>query len=436
MGLQILGALSEHKITIWTAIIAIGKVNTMAPRLDIPLEAADAAKLVLNSILTIFDSDGLKRIHFPELQKRHHAFLSLRSAATLSDDHRITIDHFKNIEVSFDKQPLAELARKIELTLAQFLVRVYLSEDGLVDTRKLDVRLNLEQRGIVSKQELDRPRKVVAQALVGLSPDVAKIFGAKEGRSNVSTIGHIVKNFRFSQLSAKGISSNNILHADLAPTFGQLDRDSMKSLDDELKITIAVVNRCLERMTAEEFTWERIISGFMQIPFVEPAEPFLPNIKSGEKLIRQEDSHFRFKKERRDKVAEDVSNWFASLIGDDDVVESTKLDIHVLADIIAANFTSNDGSSTFSAENDQNEKTVLDINVLRYPDSRTRYFKVYRIQLTAWGDSRRGFLRSKADVGISAVYNVRQFKPRSSYIAGLDDEVKAKAIAHAEALFV
>ncbi len=47
---------------------------------------------------------------------------------------------------------------------------------------------------------------------------------------------------------------------------------------------------------------------------------------------------------------------------------SGKIDIKVLADIVATTGAAIDSFETFFAKNEHHEKTVVDIGVLRYPD--------------------------------------------------------------------
>jgi len=206
-------------------------------------------------------------------------------------------------------------------------------------------------------------------------------------------------------------------------------------MDEELKIVIAATNRQLEKVPAEERTWEKILSIFMQSPVLEPMDTSLSNIDRADKLLKHERNYFHVAREHSDGVAREVLAWFTKLIGDEDVMKSIKFDIDVLADVVATTGAAIDSFLTFFVKFEHHEKTVVDIGVLRYPDSENPYFKVYRIQLTAWSDCRRILYRGKDANGITGEYNMRRFKPRSSRIDGLKDEIKKKAIAEAEALF-
>lgn len=75
-------------------------------------------------------------------------------------------------------------------------------------------------------------------------------------------------------------------------------------------------------------------------------------------------------------LALQVQAWFTKLIGDDDVLKSTKIDIDTLAKIVASTGATVDSFESFFAKNEHHEKTLIDIGVLRFPDIDHPHFKV------------------------------------------------------------
>lgn len=165
-----------------------------------------------------------------------------------------------------------------------------------------------------------------------------------------------------------------------------------------------------------------------------------------------------------------------SLIKDSDVLRSTKIDIKVLAEIVAQTGATITNVETLFFKEESHERNLVDIGVLRYPDIDQPYFKVcetlgkledgqvefnngiiqvYRIQLKAWSRSRRVLMVQEDYNGITggnlispyycvyakeiyvchSVFNSRNFKPRKSTMEGISEEVKRKAVAEAEAFF-
>jgi hypothetical protein len=71
-----------------------------------------------------------------------------------------------------------------------------------------------------------------------------------------------------------------------------------------------------------------------------------------------------------------VESWFTRLISDQDVLDSTKIDIKILANIVAQTGATVDAFDAFFYKNEQHEKTLIDIVVLGFPDIDNPHFKV------------------------------------------------------------
>lgn len=71
-----------------------------------------------------------------------------------------------------------------------------------------------------------------------------------------------------------------------------------------------------------------------------------------------------------------MKTWFVNLIADDNVLQSTKIDVNVLAQIVAQTGATVDGFETFFAKKEHHEQTLVDIGVLRFPDIDHPFFKV------------------------------------------------------------
>lgn len=69
-------------------------------------------------------------------------------------------------------------------------------------------------------------------------------------------------------------------------------------------------------------------------------------------------------------------------IEDEDVLESTKIDINVLGRIVAQTGATVDSFEAFFAKSEHHEQTIIDIGVLRFPDIDHPFFKVYRNKIS------------------------------------------------------
>ncbi|KAJ7827804.1 hypothetical protein B0H13DRAFT_2680337 [Mycena leptocephala] len=272
----------------------------------------------------------------------------------------------------------------------------------------------------------------VVSDVVHLAPKLAGIFGAQHGKTGVApSFGNIVQNFGLSKSDVQGSTSDDFLHTGLAPSFGTLTRESIKGMDEQLKIMIAGTHRELEKVPAKDRSWDKVISVFMQNPLIEPVETLTANIVRADKLIKVGSNFFKVERQYDDGVVREVHSWFTKLIADEDVLNSTKIDINVFAGIVATTGAAIDSFGAFFAKNEHHEKTVVDIGVLRYPDMDHPYFKVYRIKLTAWSDTKRIIVFQRHYWPIQHA----SFKPRDSVIEGMKAQTKKKAIQEADDMF-
>lgn len=104
----------------------------------------------------------------------------------------------------------------------------------------------------------------------------------------------------------------------------------------------------------------------------------------------------------------------------------------MLAKLVASTGARVSSFEAIFAKNEYHEQKVLEIGVLRYPDMDQPYFKVYRIQLTAWSDCRRVLFVQEDSNGLTGDLRVRKYKPRESVLSGLREETRQKAIQEAE----
>ncbi|KDR77776.1 hypothetical protein GALMADRAFT_210023 [Galerina marginata CBS 339.88] len=258
---------------------------------------------------------------------------------------------------------------------------------------------------------------------------LAAVFGGEK------SIGDMVKGFDFSKMDVKDDTRNDHLHLDLAPSYGpegKLTSAAIKCMDDNLKIMIAGTMKSLSALKPEDRSWANIMSTLMQNPLLEPETDA---ISRSDKLIKSGTNVFKFDGSPDATIVNEVQAWFVGLISDKDVLDSTKIDIHVLGEIVAQTGATVDSFETFFGKKERHEKTIVDIGVLRFPDQDRPHFQVYRIQLHAWSQSNRVLFVQEDTNGITGEYYSRNFKPRDSVIVGLRAETKQKAIQQAEDMF-
>ncbi|KAF9173886.1 hypothetical protein BGX21_001307 [Mortierella sp. AD011] len=233
--------------------------------------------------------------------------------------------------------------------------------------------------------------------------------------------------------SSKEKTRETYVHCDLAPSFGTLNKDSLKAMDEKLKVMIAGTTRAIKQLPTDQRTLENVISTLAQNSLLEPLDR---GISRSDKLIKGHgSSFFKFEGPPDENIVREVHTGFRNLIADEDVLDSTKIDIGFIGKIVSWSGSTIESSETLFTKKEYHEKEAIDIGVLRYPDIDHPYFKVYMITLTAWLDCRRVLFVQIDESDVRGEYNVRRYGPRDSVIHELKDETRKKAIQEAEDLF-
>jgi len=255
------------------------------------------------------------------------------------------------------------------------------------------------------------------------------VFGEKGAKG----IDHLVQSFDFSKMNVNDNTRNDYLYTSLAPSWGKLTAESIKNLDKELKVMIGVTMDALAAIPPVERTWEKLVSTMIQIPVLEPDGTNL--ISRSERLDKSGTNVFKFDGSPNAPIVREVENWFKALISDADVLSSTRIDINVLANVVAQTGAIADGLDLFTIKEESYRKDLLDISVLRFPDISNPYFKLCRIKLSAWRHSKRFFFVQEDRSGISGEYKAQNFRPRRAEIERLSAPALKKAIEEAESVF-
>ncbi|KAM5377522.1 hypothetical protein ACJZ2D_004891 [Fusarium nematophilum] len=251
----------------------------------------------------------------------------------------------------------------------------------------------------------------------------------KEAFAQTRDIGEIVKDFDWSTLNPRDSESEVFLHTDLAPSYGNLNREALRDMHDNVKIMMVGAMKYLSKTSDK--SWQSIYATLTQSELLQPYEY---DVARADKLIKKSGSDFKFDSSPDAGLVNEVKRWFESLVSDDDVLRSTKIDIETLTQIVAAAGTTIESFETFSSKNERHEQALVDISALRFPDLDSPFFKLYRIKLDAWSDSSRIPVHQEDNNGISGEYKCRVFRPRDSVMDGLSVEARQKAISWADSL--
>jgi len=229
------------------------------------------------------------------------------------------------------------------------------------------------------------------------------------------------------------VTKSGQIHASftVACSIEDITLEVIKKLDDRLKTAIAATTRVLEKSDIKNLNWEKVLSIMSNNPTLEPFEA--PIFRS-DTLIK--DSSCWFNDGKADKtIVQEVTAWFKNLIQDKDILRYSKIELDIVAQIVAATGIAIQNIFNHFFGTDYREKTLIDIGFIRYPDIDNPYFKVYRISLTAWADLKKTFGLNTNKTGIRGELNVQKFRERKTVIDKMQPDIVKQGAKEAEALF-
>lgn len=106
-------------------------------------------------------------------------------------------------------------------------------------------------------------------------------------------------------MSTRDVNRDDYLHLDLAPSYGSLNSEAIKKMDDELKIMIAGTMKDLGKVPQNERNWDKVISVFMQNPLLEPHSD--PQVFRADKVIKNSSGDFKFDGSPNAAIVQEVS---------------------------------------------------------------------------------------------------------------------------------
>ena len=225
------------------------------------------------------------------------------------------------------------------------------------------------------------------------------------------------------------------IHFSLAVSYGKLNSSTVHDLDDNTKIMIAGAVRKLNKMS--EKSWDNAVSNMMQNPVIEVVPDGFVN--RSDKVIKRGSNDFMMPGgSPNPATVGEVQTWFKELVNDQDVLDTCKIDTALVTNIVAkSGGTITTFEALFGKRHEYHEHVLVDIGVLRFPDSDDKCFKLYHLKLTAWLNTKRDRTRltEHRECGITGEYSARKFQPRDSVIGGLNETKRSEVISEAEALF-
>ncbi|GAB1602307.1 uncharacterized protein LOC115232471, partial [Argonauta hians] len=273
--------------------------------------------------------------------------------------------------------------------------------------------------------------------LVPDGPPGSRLAQAKNG---LQTVGMIVGEARamWERNTVKDIVKTKQLpyHTGLAASYGNLTTADIKAMDKELQIMIAGTNEKMRQLREK--------NGDRNITFDEYVNVMRKNVllvtDDTEDVVRGSFKGFGKVRIMQNSINADIVNavidWFVNkLVIDKDVLAATKIDIVDFANIVGLTGAAIDSLESILMKNVYVERSVVDVGVLRYPDLKHPFFKLFRIQLFAYKKSSRILFVQKDESGIRGQYESKVFRPNDTVMKRLSKAVEERAMKMAQDMF-
>ncbi|EJD46469.1 hypothetical protein AURDEDRAFT_123942 [Auricularia subglabra TFB-10046 SS5] len=168
--------------------------------------------------------------------------------------------------------------------------------------------------------------------------------------------------------------------AKVNPAYGEVKRRGYREMNAWLLDAVEAAEQALEDLPPAERTWPAVVQAFQLCPLLVTCP--LAAVDRADEYTTRRSNWFKKQPQYR-SVAAEVQRWFTRFMQDADVdAARSTVDIDAIYDVVAHAGRIFNENPILKKERQQ--RTLLDIGVLRYPDLHCPYIKVYRIELVAW----------------------------------------------------
>jgi hypothetical protein len=219
-------------------------------------------------------------------------------------------------------------------------------------------------------------------------------------------------------------------HCNLSLSFGRLDNDSVKALDNSLKVMVFATLRAFNRDPQSKMNWRNVISTMHNNALLEE----MPDESVHREDGYQYDDYTEHPLSRGQHDVDRFPDWFANFINDSVVTEDTSFDIEALLNIINEPGATSVVSRSAFSKRENGRQQIIDVSILRFPDLESPFIKVYRLKLSVWS-ARNGKVVVTYSNGVSGVLDSAKFIPRASVLRSIPEHLITRAVAEIDALF-
>ena len=237
------------------------------------------------------------------------------------------------------------------------------------------------------------------------------------------------------QLSSK----TTRVHFKVAPSWGELTKDSIITMDEHLKlllfVTIREINKFIDKEGESALTWERLVE-IMEQNILFERKPNSVDCNVSNSKTRDETNWFKFNGDADPQIRDEVIRWIRETIQDPELLNVVGNEAMTkIGNIFASSGSAVDSFCHFFGNDDNEEFTLLDVGILRTPDITKPHIQLFRIKIyVKRQDSRILFIQNDTNT-ISLEANTRDYIPRETVMTNIKAAVLEKAVKEMNKLF-
>jgi hypothetical protein len=292
----------------------------------------------------------------------------------------------------------------------------------------------VEKNGNCDNVNISHP---VIDTVIPLAANImSTIFGP-----DALIVGDKIKDIIDNNVSSNSSTTKTVTYC-LAPSFGKLTKDTLQEMDNNLKVMIAGTIKDIQKESAllpgnTTLEWDDIVRIFSNNPFIELDDTSVP-IFIDQTYSKKSTDYFKTDGSPDMDTVDEVEHWFKSVIADEDIINATSIRDEVLLDIAKLVCETGAHVDTFEdiiSKTTYDEKSLIDIGVLRFPDISHPFMKIYRIKLRAFRKCERLFFCETNSSGLRVIMSSRKYKPKDSVINNLSKDLISKAVSACNSMF-
>ncbi|XP_036365327.1 uncharacterized protein LOC115219946 isoform X2 [Octopus sinensis] len=217
---------------------------------------------------------------------------------------------------------------------------------------------------------------------------------------------------------------------ELAATFGTLQFESLKMIDDNLKIMVAGAISEMDKLN--KTSWDGLLDSLDRIPYLEMV---------GGRTNFTESNMTRVRTEMLDFASREVDYmtvfftelWFDRLIQEHPMLGEMNINITNLAYYLANGEEISIKNALLG--NDYKRRELMDLAILRFPDITNPYLTVFMLHFDLVRDSIRLFVLEQIVVGIRCRFNYAKYVPNEEYLKQLREDTRETLVKDIDTLF-